>query len=307
MRNTRTTGRRRALTTGIVAGAALVLAACGGEDTDPATDAAVTADDTVSDADDDAGDDAGDDDTADADDAGVEADDDADDGAAAADADDATPGDAAAGDALTIDEVVRLLQDAHGTAAQVTYDVEFEGPLTTMTLAQDPPRSAMLLDSAEGEFRIITDGDETTSCMQMGGEWQCFTQTLDSEFAEGLLDLPGIEDTDPEDVAEDETPDRIESTTVLDRDAVCLWFDESDGAIDVRVCFDTETGIVLLSTGTSPDGEEFRLEAVEVGDVDPAMFELPAEPMDFDLGELGDLGEFDADDFDPGELPDFGN
>jgi hypothetical protein len=180
-------------------------------------------------------------------------------------------------------------------------------PLRTMTLAQDPPRSAMVLESEEGEFRVISDGDETTSCMQMGGEWQCFTQTLDGEFAEGLFDLPGIEDTDPEDVADDETPDRIGSTRILDRDAVCLWFDESEGAFDVRVCFDTETGIVLMSTGTSSDGEEFRLEAVEVGDVDPALFDLPADPMDFDLGELGDMGDFDFDDFDPDEMPDFGN
>jgi len=185
----------------------------------------------------------------------------------------------AAGVPASLEEVLELLRRAESQPQQITYDVEGVGELgtATMILAHDPPRSAMLMEAAEGTFHIISDAERSVTCFSEGGQWQCFAGPAGEDPTEGFLSLPDSADLEVEDGDE---PDRIERTTILGLDAICLYFDEQDGATDVMSCFAIDSGAFLRMRGTEA-GVAFSMEATAVSAPESRLFEPPAEPIDF--------------------------
>jgi hypothetical protein len=264
----------RTRVTTIVAAAALVLAACGGDDT-PETEAPAD-DQEVDDTEvDDEPDDA---DDADADDGTDDADDGTD------EADDQTDGDAA-GDEVDPDEALAIARgfDDDLVASIVTYEmsgVDELGSGVLMRIGQDPPSTvATRIESPDGDIISIVDVDsgETVVCFGQAGDFECFSD--DSMFGDDLFDdLPGqgleLEDED--------APDRAYRTEILGLQALCLVYDDLDGVTDVELCIAEDEGLLLRYAGTDPDlGAQVRLEAVDIADADPAFFEPPSEPISF--------------------------
>lgn len=244
---------------------ALVAAACGGDDQPDDAGEPTTEDAAPSDEEDPADEDASDGDE------DPDSPDDAEDAAGEDDGQDA-------GGTANLEEALEVLRRAERQPQQVTYDVEGidEIDTATMTLAQDPPRSAMLMETAEGSFHVISDAERSVSCFDEGGAWQCFAGPAGDDPTEDFMSLPDADDLDLED---GEEPDRIERATILGRDAICLFFDEQDGVTDVEACFDTESGAFLRMRGTEA-GATFSMEATAVSSPESRLFDPPAEPME---------------------------
>jgi hypothetical protein len=192
--------------------------------------------------------------------------------------------DPASGD-LTLEEFLEVLEARELRPSQVTYAVDGSGDFAgagTMTIAQDPPRSATQVENSAGGFITIQDGDAAVSCFTEGSAWQCFSLDLGTGMEDmftgddPLSDLPDLEDLD-----EGDRPDRISRDTIVSRSAICIEYDEmTDGARDVQICFDEETGALLRSVGTSSDGVTFSIEATAFGAPDPDIFTPPAPVTD---------------------------
>lgn len=291
-KHSRSSGRPLRLAAAVAA-AALVLAACNGDDND---EPEVVEDDVETDVDD-----------TDVDDTDADVDDtDVDD----ADNDDADNGDADNGDDENggedsssngeIDDVMSQLENLDPQPSQVTYEASGEGESGTMVIATDPPLTASLMD--EDIHTIVDeDDDSVTSCMRgvMGGdEWTCQLMEGVTEDAEAMLDELDVSDLD-----EIERPDRVSEDNIAGRDAVCLEYDDIGGFGPSTTCIDLDLG-AMLSTETGG----FTLTATEVEtDVDSSLFDPPAEPEVFDpedmFGDM-DLDDMDDDAFDEQELED---
>lgn len=261
--------RTRATT--IVAAAALVLAACGGDDT-PETEAP-TDDQQVDDTE--------------ADDPDV--DDDLDDPTDEADGDgdgtdEQTDGEAA-GDEVDPDEALAIARGFGDdlVASIVTYEmtgVDELGSGVQMRIGQDPPSTvATRIESPDGDIVSIVDVDsgETIVCFGQGGSFDCFSD--DSMFGDDLFDdLPG----QGLELDDEDAPDRAYRTEILGLQALCLVYAELEDVTDVELCIAEEEGLLLRYVGTDPElGAQVMLEAVAIEDADPGFFEPPSEPMSF--------------------------
>ncbi len=188
---------------------------------------------------------------------------------------------------LDLAEVRELLAETADRPAQVTYEVEGEfgldGP-TTMTIAQDPPRFATLVEAEGAGILTVVDDAGTVTCFSESGTWQCLRASGAPE-GDPLDELPNIDDLDL-----DDEPDGIARETIVGRSAICLAFERMDEVTDAVVCFDEDTGAMLRSYGTDSEGRRFGLEAVSFDTPDPSIFDLPAEPIDLEGLDLGDLG-----------------
>lgn len=197
---------------------------------------------------------------------------------------------------IAVDEVESILQGLDPQPIQVTYDLSGPDELGdgTATIAFDPPRTAQLIEAGAFTGHTIIDEDGMINCFQQDGAWQCMK--MGGDLTEGFADedvLDGVPTVDEDADIEDEDIQRAYWTTTLDRDALCLVYEEDGG--ETEACLDEESGF-LLRIEVSGD-EPFRMEATEIGDVEAAMFEPPAEPMD--LGELPGM-----EDLDPEQLED---
>ncbi len=250
---------------------ATAFAACGNDDDNgdapddlPGDDAAANGDDVngVDDSIDDAADDEGiDDEFANGDDEPVNGD-----------------------DAASLEDA---LESQEQQTFSITYEIESNGDLITMTIHNDPPRSAMSMQGQfEGmemsEFTTINDGEDTYVCTADEGEPMCMRMEgmgadmfgdedlffLDQD--EFLRDIAGEDDT---------VVSPTSSRTIAGQDADC--FDVSDGTGDGTVCISQSHGVVLLVEGTF-EGETIRMEVTDFSDTpDPDAFEPPYPVMDF--------------------------
>jgi hypothetical protein len=194
-------------------------------------------------------------------------------------------GDDAADGAIpgSFEELLARYGDALSHPGQVVYEWEAAGVAAgaQMTIAQDPPRLAYKIDTAEGSFHTITgiDGGDVV-CFAVGGAWQCMpagagmADMLGGDPLDDVYDLDDVggPDFDPSTVT-------FSADTIAGRSAICMAVPESDGVTDLVMCLDEETGMMLRTSGNTPDGA-FSMEAVSFSAPDAAMFTPPGEVMD---------------------------
>lgn len=188
------------------------------------------------------------------------------------------PSDASVG---SLEEMFARYGDGLNRPGQVVYEWEAAGvgAGARMTMAQDPPNRAYRIESPEGSFHTIT-GDVEVVCFATGGAWQCMDAGM------GMADMFGgnpVDDVyDLEDVEAsgiDPATVTFSSDTIAGRSATCMAVAESDGVTNLVMCVDDETGMMLRSSGDTPEGS-FSIEAISFSDPDPSMFVAPGEIMD---------------------------
>jgi hypothetical protein len=184
----------------------------------------------------------------------------------------------------SFEELLARYGDSLSRPGQVVYEWEAAGvgAGAQMTIAQDPPRMAYRVDTAEGSFHTITGTDDgDVVCFAAGGVWQCMP--ADAGMADMLGGDPFEDVYDLEDVGGpgfDPATVTFSADTIAGRSAICMAVPESDGVTDLVMCLDEETGMMLWTSGNTPDGP-FSMEAVSFSAPDPAMFTPPGEIMDF--------------------------
>lgn len=166
---------------------------------------------------------------------------------------------------------------------RVVYEGNVEG-FDRLVVSVDPPRSVMLFDDG----RFIDDGEgHTIFCAEeQGGEPFCME--LESEQAGAMTgalfgSLLGVQEA----LEAGELGGTTTSTTeIAGREAICIEPTElmlGQTAESAELCVDAELGIWLRWRVVDSTGEQL-IEAVEVGEPDPAEFEPPAEPQQMPSG-----------------------
>lgn len=181
--------------------------------------------------------------------------------------------------ARSLDELFAQFGDGFGSPGQVVYQWQGAGmPVgAQMIIAQDPPNQAYRMESSEGAFHTIT-GDVNVVCFGTDGEWQCMpsdagiADILGGNPLDDVYDFDDLEasDIDPGSVT-------ISAATIADRSATCMSIAETDGVTNLVMCLDDETGMMLRTSGDTPEGS-FSMEALLFMETpDPSMFVAPGE------------------------------
>lgn len=188
-----------------------------------------------------------------------------------------------------------LIERARESTFRIVYET---GDGDRIVLAQDPPRYAFLqgdsgtYQTADGEAVTCSgiDDPESAECtiLPVAGDFltQGFTTVFGGAFA--AIVIAAAED--------DALFGTVELTDeqLLGRDAKCARFDPGSAPFipatgTWQVCVDEETGAVLRSSGTDPDGNRTDvIEAVEFGDPDDDELDPPAEPVEITIPPLPD-------------------
>ncbi len=196
--------------------------------------------------------------------------------------DDVADGGSADASVGSLEELFARYGDSLGRPGQVVYEWEAAGVGSgaRMTMAQDPPNMAYLIESSDGSFHTIT-GDVNVVCFETGGAWQCMSS--DSGMADMFGGNPMDDVYDFEDVEAsglDPATVTLSADTIVGRSATCMSVAESDGVSNLVMCLDDETGMMLRTSGDTADGS-FSMEAVAFSAPDPALFVPPGEIMEF--------------------------
>jgi hypothetical protein len=163
-----------------------------------------------------------------------------------------------------------LVGNSEGSAYLVTYDVvsEDQGETTTgrWTMAQDPPRTAMIIESEGERIWVIDDGTDQYTCFGNDDEGQCL------KSGGGL----GTEAFNVDEVvagAEEGEVREIDGRRIAGREARCFQYTGSAPDDTGVMCLDARRGYVLLI-----ESEGFTMTAVDVQESVPAStFEPPFE------------------------------
>jgi hypothetical protein len=180
-----------------------------------------------------------------------------------------------------------LLRKARTSSYRVTY--ASSGTDEEFTIVNDPPNTAF----ATGGNRYISGDDGVVMCTDVdGSDPQCIkmpggeqgvdaiVQGFFGAYAALLLADGGAGVFDVADTSEETIAGRNASCVLVEAGALV----DADGHL--RVCVDTETGVLLL--GESEQGDTTsRIEAVAFGEPQPDDFEVPVEPTD--LGSVPSL------------------
>lgn len=186
----------------------------------------------------------------------------------------------------SLEDLMARFGDGPMGPGQVVYEWEVTGMPdgARMTVALDPPDTAVRWESDDGDFLTIA-GEVNTVCFGADGEWQCMA--ADMGLGGGLMEEDPFEDIveldDIDDLGFDPATVTTTSETIVGRAAVCISVPETEDVTDMVVCVDEETGIMLRASGGTPDGT-YRIDAVSFSDPDPDLFVPPAEPMDLPTG-----------------------
>lgn len=151
---------------------------------------------------------------------------------------------------------------------------------TTFTLAQDPPKQALI--SEDG--RWITDGDRTVICTGQGSSAECLEMPKSGSDQIGSLlgvfaaPFELIKDLDRNALTTKGV--KTSSDTIAGRKAACAEVDASkiagSGSSGTEeVCVDKETGVLLRATS---DGK-VQLEATDIGKPKSDDFDPPSTPQ----------------------------
>ena len=233
-------------TTALLAGLALLVAACGGEDAEEAPEPDQSVEETDVD--------------------GVDAD---------ADAEAEEPADEAA-DEEGDDLLAGITFDLQPLRIDYRVEMDQEGAPESVTIAMDADRVATYLTMQGMESAtFIEDGSMVASCFDEGGGWACMSQDIG--------DAPGGEDLE---LFEEHTVDETElrdhvrdpyEEQIAGRDAVCGVSSDVGAEGEGEICFDRATGALLRMDVEDGAGGRMFMEATDVTDATEDDFTPPAE------------------------------
>ena len=174
-----------------------------------------------------------------------------------------------AGDTAELEQLLRRLVD--GTF-KATFETVFENEGVeergTMTLAQDPPRYSMRIESPDGLLGIFENEEGSFSCFGSDGFGQCSRGSL---VGGSFFDIRDV----AEDTADLATYRRIDDRTVNGRDSRCWQGTDSATNSETVVCLAKSGGFVTYVSG---DGTEMTLQEYSDRPSDDD-FELPFPVM----------------------------
>lgn len=165
-------------------------------------------------------------------------------------------------------ELADLITDLAGKTFQASYEITTESQGTeqtgSMTIAQDAPRFATIMELEDGTIAIIEDETGSYSCFGAGTFGTC---TRGSDPQGSIFDLREVS----EDAGDLGAYDKIDDRDVNGRDSACWQGTDPDSGVESVFCVSKDDGVI---TYTSSSG--FEMSLTDYSDnVDDEIFELP--------------------------------
>lgn len=199
-------------------------------------------------------------------------------------ADEATPADGDGTAVAQGRELAQLITRGFASTVRVTYERRTpQGDTQTMVLASDGQRTAWRLPTArmitraDGTRIVCRQDDQPPRCFRAGGRAPSAPAASIAPFLgvataleQELEGLPGYAAADQREIA--------------GRTARCATFNPAGllagpSTGEATLCVDADTGVLLSYGATAPEAGTATFEAVELGDPREEDFAVPAEPV----------------------------